>query len=124
MNIAAIQDMLLRNRDASLVSTIVTYAIVAVGLYKMFQKAGVTEWLAFIPFVNLWKLTKITCGSALWLLLILIPCMGILVFAIFLAVKIAPAYGRGVGTVLLTIFLAPVAYLYLGFGEARYEGPK
>ncbi len=124
MNIASIYDMLLRHRDASLLSTIVTYVIVAIGLYKMFQKAGVPEWLAFIPFVNLWKLTKITCGSALWLLLILIPCVGLLVFAIFLSVKIAPAYGKGVGTVLLTIFLAPVAYLYLGFGDARYQGPQ
>ena len=124
MDIAGVYELLMRHRDVSLVTSIVTYAIVAIGLYKMFQKAGITEWLAFVPIVNAWQLTKIACGSGWWLLLVLIPCVGPLVYAIYLAVKIAPAFGKGIGTILLTIFVAPVAYLYLGFGDARYQGPQ
>ena len=123
-DIAAYNELLARYKTGSLVTSIITYVVVAIGLYKMFQKAGIEEWTAFIPIVNAWQVTKLACGSGLYLLLILIPCVGPFIYAIFLAVKLAPAFGKGIGTTLLLIFLAPIAYLYMGFGDAQYQGPQ
>lgn len=122
--IAAYNDILAKYRTSSMIYSIICFVVIAVGLYKMFQKAGITEWYAFIPILNAWETTKIACGSGLYLLLILIPCVGPLIYVIFLAVKLSPAFGKGIGTTLLLIFLAPIAYLYLGFGDAQYRGPQ
>ena len=85
-DIAAYNELLARYKTGSLVTSIITYVVVAIGLYKMFQKAGIEEWTAFIPIVNAWQVTKLACGSGLYLLLILIPCVGPFIYAIFLTI--------------------------------------
>ena len=56
-------------------------------------------------------------------LLLLIPIVNI-VIGIMLDIKLAKAYGGGVGMILLCIFLPTIAYLILGFGGAEYIGPQ
>ncbi len=105
-------------------SGLVSYVITSIGLMKMFEKAGVTNWYAWIPFLNLYWITKIATGNGWLFLLILIPCVGALIYTILLAVKLAPAYGCGGGMIALLIFFPWIAYLIMGFGSAQYVGPQ
>ena len=91
---------------------------------EVFEKAGVTSWYAWIPFLNSYKITEIAVGNGLFFLLMFIPSVGSLIWVIILGVKLAPAFGKGTGITILTIFLTPVAYLILGFGDAQYVGPQ
>lgn len=106
------------------VCLIVFYVIEAIALMKIFEKAGVTSWYAWIPFLNSYEITKIACGNGWLFLLALIPCVGSLIWVIFLAVKLAPAFGQGGGMIALLILLTPIAYMVLGFGSAQYQGPQ
>ena len=109
---------------AEIVGGLIGYVIMCVGLMKMFEKAGVTGWYAFVPILNSYWVTKIATGNGWLFLLALIPCVGSLIYCILLAVKLSPAFGCGVGTTIGLIFIPGIMYLVLGFGSAQYVGPQ
>ena len=37
----------------------------APGLYKMFQKAGIPAWKAWVPFLNTWEIVKAARGRTM-----------------------------------------------------------
>ena len=84
----------------------------------------VTSWYAWVPFLNVYWLTKIATGNGWLFLLILIPCVGSLIWAILIAIKLAAAFGQGGGMIALLILLPLIGYLVLGFGGAQYQGPQ
>ena len=43
------------NSTASSGSSTIWYIIMAVGLWKMFEKAGEPGWIGFVPFYNQYK---------------------------------------------------------------------
>jgi hypothetical protein len=102
----------------------IVYVVEALALMKMFEKAGVTGWYAFVPILNSYWVTKIATGNGWLFLLALIPCVGSLIYCILLAVKLSPAFGCGVGTTIGLIFIPGIMYLVLGFGSAQYVGPQ
>lgn len=108
----------------SLIFSLIIYVISAVALMKMFAKAGVTSWYAWVPFLNAYWLMKIATGNGWLFLLALIPCVGSLIVLILLAVKLAPAFGYGGGMIALLIFFPFIAYLVIGFGSSQYVGPQ
>lgn len=108
----------------SIIGSIVGYVLMAIGLMKMFEKAGVTSWYAWIPILNIYWLTKIATGNGWLFLLCLIPCVGSLIWCILTAVKLAPAFGKGGGYIVGLIFIPNIMYLVLGFGDAQYMGPQ
>ena len=102
----------------------IVYVVEAIALMKVFEKAGVTSWYAWVPFLNVYWLTKIATGNGWLFLLILIPCVGSLIWAILIAIKLAAAFGQGGGMIALLILLPLIGYLVLGFGGAQYQGPQ
>jgi signal peptidase I len=48
----------------------------AVGLFKMFQKAGIPGWKAFVPFLNTWEIVKAAHISRHWWFWQFIPIVG------------------------------------------------
>jgi len=48
----------------------------AVGLYKMFEKAGVAGWKAFVPFYNTWIMVQLAQRRKHWVFWQLIPIVG------------------------------------------------
>lgn len=113
-----------RIRDILAFSTLLQHIIVSLGVYKIFQKAGINEYLAFIPVINMFFLTKIACGEGWFILLKLIPCVGSIIVGIYIGIKLPPAFGKGIGMILLTIFFYPIAFLIIGFGGSQYHGPQ
>ena len=103
---------------------VIVYIVEAIALMKIFEKAGVTSWYAWIPLLNAWWVTKIATGNGWLLLLCLIPCVGSLIWLILVAVKLSGAFGCGGGMIALLILLPLIGYLVLAFGQAQYQGPQ
>ncbi|MGS0561378.1 DUF5684 domain-containing protein [Microbacterium aurugineum] len=100
---------------------LVFYILVAVGLWKVFTKAGYPGILAIIPIVNLIFLVKIAGMSGWFALLYLIPIAN-LVLAIIVAFKLGARFGKGGVFSFFLLFLFPyIGYLILGFGDSRYS---
>ena len=100
---------------------LVFYILVAVGLWKVFTKAGYPGILAIIPIVNVVFLVKIA-GMSGWLaLLYLIPIVGF-IFGIIVAIKLGERFGKGGLFSFFLLFVFPyIGYLIIGFGESRYR---
>ena len=90
-------------------------------LYKIFEKAGIESWKAFIPFYNYFVLYELVWGNGFYALLLLIPIANIIVSAIT-AIKLAKAFGKGTGFAVGIFFIPIVFEGILAFGDAKYEG--
>ena len=95
--------------------------ILLVGYFKLFQKAGQSGILAFIPFVNLLVMAKIAKVPLIALVLMLIPFVNG-IFALYFGYKFVNAYGFGFLGYLAYLFLNPIFIVYAGFSEnVRYQ---
>lgn len=99
-------------------------AVVAlIGMWKMFEKAGKPGWAAIVPFYNFYCLYDIAFGNGWLFLLMFVPCVGV-VFSIMCNIKLAKAFGEGVGFGIGLTLLPFIFTLILGFGSAQYYGPN
>lgn len=133
----------------SIIVPLLIYIASAIGLMKMFDKAGEKSWKAWIPFYNTYLLFKL-CWETKWFwpivagtiivvvfgnlkfgvgdprpvifaVLIVIVAIGMFVLRCFLANFISKAYGKTIGWTIGLIFIPWLFYLFLGFGEAKYK---
>lgn len=122
-------DVLLAQDDGGLLSTIlfllylVFIVLVIAGFWKTFAKAGKPGWAAIVPFYNIIVLLEIAGRPLWWIILFLVPCVNIVVTFI-VSIDVAKSFGKdaayGVGLALLPFVFYPI----LGFGDARYQGPR
>lgn len=105
------------------VFSLIFYILVAVALWRVFDKAGYPGILAIIPIVNLFVLVKIA-GFSAWLgLLYIIPIVNV-VFGIIVAIRVGRGFGKGgVFSFFLLWLIAFVGYFIIGFGRATYTKP-
>ena len=94
--------------------------VTIIGMWKVFEKAGREGWKAIIPFYNMYVLTEISGQNGWLFLLCLIPGVGALIWSIMVSIKLAPAYGKDTAFAVGLILLAPIFYMILGFGSAKY----
>lgn len=105
----------------SLIIGIVVALVMIAGMWKMFSKAGEPGWASIIPFYNAYVLFKITWGSGIKFLLLLIPIANIVV-VIMTQIKLAKAFGKSTGFAVGLILLSPIFYVILGFDSSEYLG--
>lgn len=105
----------------NIVLSIIVAIVFVVGMWKMFVKAGEAGWASIIPIYNIYVLFKITWGSGIKFLLLLIPIVNIFI-SIKTQIKLAKAFGKSGGFVAGLIFLTPIFYAILGFSDAKYLG--
>lgn len=105
------------------------YVLGAIGLWKMFEKAGDQGWIGFVPFYRNYKLCeKVMNDPWYWLRLFVVvfPVIG-WILAIYFQYQIgratAKAYGQTEGWAWGYTFLTPVFYVITGFGNYEYYGP-
>lgn len=108
---------------ASLFIVLIICVLILAGYWKVFEKAGLAGWKCLIPFYSSYCVCRIALGNGILFLLGLIPCVGI-IFNIYLSIKLANAFGKGVLTGLILFFISPIGYPYLGFSDAKYIGPQ
>jgi hypothetical protein len=89
-------------------------------MWKIFEKAGEPGWAALIPIYNIIVLIKIAGKPLWWFVLMLIPIVNFIV-AVILTLAVAKNFGKGTGYAMGMLFLAPVFYPMLAFGDSRYQ---
>ncbi len=91
-------------------------------MWKLYQKAGYPGWAAIIPIYNAIVLIQIARKPIWWILLYLIPLVNIII-AIIVTHNVSVNFGKGAGFTLGLIFLGPIFYPILAWGEAEYQQP-
>ena len=94
-------------------------AVLIIGIWKVFTKAGKPGWASIVPIYNMMVMAEITGKPNWWGLLPLIPFVG-LIFTIMIMHGVAEKFGKGIGMTILMIF--GIGWLILGFGSAQYQG--
>ena len=113
---------------------IVWLAVAVLGvaaMWKIFTKAKQPGWAAIVPIYNVYILLKVVGRPGWWLLLFLlsvIPFVGWLVvvaLSLIIALDLGRAFGKDTVFSVVGLWLfSLVGYLILGFGDAKYLGPK
>ena len=96
-------------------------AIIA-GWWMIFTKAGEDGWKSIIPIWNLLIILKIVGREWWWVILFLIPVVGLVIW-IIVALDLAKSFGRGTGFGIGLAFLGFIFAPILGFGSDTYRGP-
>jgi len=95
------------------------------GLAKMFQKAGVASWKAYVPFYNTWVMQDLARRPKHWVFWQFIPVVGWFITpGIF--IEFVKLFGRfSLGDHTLASLFAPFYFPYLGYSDkVRYIGPE
>ena len=101
--------------------TIAYFVFAMAGIWKTFEKAGEPGWACIVPFMNFYKLFKISLGIGWLFLLVFIPGVNFIMF-IIIGIKMAQVFGRGILFGLGIAFLPGIFYMILGFGSSTYQG--
>ena len=109
------------NNPASYISGVVIYILSIIAMWRIFTKADRSGWMSIIPFLNMYILCKIALGNGWWFLLLFVPIVNV-IFYIYLNIKLAYAFGRGIGFAIGLILLNTIFILILGLGDSRYTG--
>jgi hypothetical protein len=99
---------------------LVVLAVVVIGMWKVFEKAGQPGWAAIIPIYNVYVLTQIAGRDIMWFILALIPVVNI-VAAIVISIDLARKFGQGTGFGIGLALFPFIFYPILGFGSAQYN---
>ena len=121
---------------------LVRYLLTAIGYSKMYRKAGVAGWKAFIPVYNTYNNYKISwtgkmffLSAALYILLsvlsnsamlaaqlaVIAAGIALIVVVVKQNVKMAKLFGKGAGTGIALIFVPGITSLILGLGKAEFK---
>ena len=114
------------SNEVGAVVVVIYLAVIIVslaGMWKVFAKAGKPGWGAIVPIYNIVLLLEIVGKPIWWLLLLFIPCVGIVV-SVILFIELAKCFGKGAGFGLGLALLSPIFFPLLGFGDAKYRGPQ
>ena len=122
--------------------TVIRYLLIGLGFSKMYRKAGIAPWKAFIPVYNSYNNYKISWNSKMFFLsaalyILLNTLMGVEALALQLAaaaagialivvdmkqnIKMAKLFGKGAGTGIALIFFPGITALILGLGKAEFQ---
>jgi hypothetical protein len=114
----------------ALIFALIAYVIVALLMGRIFKKAGVEQWKAWVPVYNQWVFLEIG-GQKGWIallsLLAVIPFVGVigsivaLVFACIAAYNIGLKLQKEGWFVILYILVSPVWLVWLAFDSSRWN---
>ena len=92
-------------------------------LGKVFKKAGLAWWKAWVPFLNNWKLFEIGGQKGFWSIFLYIPALNIigLVMMIVAIYNINLKFGHGVGMTILAALLSPIWLSMLVLGKDQWN---
>lgn len=103
--------------DGVLIFIVISLIASLVGLMKIFEKAGYTGWMAWIPFYNAYIWVKIIEKPMWWLLFAFMPFINVFMWFLF-SVETAKTFNKNLLWEQGLAAVFPYAYLpYLGFSE-------
>jgi len=106
------------------------YFIIIVGIYvvssillgRIFKKAGVPAWIAWVPFYNNWKLLELGDQAGFWSVLSVLPIVNLvsIVFMYIAMYHIGLKLGKSGAFVLWAIFLPIVWLIWLAVDHSKW----
>ena len=108
----------------ALIGALIGYVINSFLLGRIFKKAGVEQWKAWVPIYNAWVTFELGNQKGWVALLFLVPVVNIiaLVFYFIAAYHIGLKLGKEGVFVLLAIFLPIVWLAWLAFDKSTWKG--
>jgi hypothetical protein len=106
--------------------SVIFYVVSAFLLSRIFNKAGVAGWKAWVPVYNGWILLELGGQQGFWAVLALIPVVNI-VSAVFMYIAmyhIGLKLGKEGAFVLLAIFLPLVWFVWLAVDNSTWKKTK
>ena len=102
---------------------IIAYIVNAIFLGKIFKKAGIESWIAWVPIYNNWKMLEIGGQKGYWSVLALLPVVQIasIVFVIIAMYNIGLKFGKTGGFVALAILLPFVWVIWLAIDTSVWN---
>ncbi len=121
---AAVMSMFIFFIVFGLIVAVVSYVVSAFLLSRIFKKAGVEGWKAWVPVYNMWILLELGDQKGFWAVLAIIPFVNIVsvVFMIIAEYNIGLKLGKEGWFVLLAIFLPLVWMIWLAFDKSTWKG--
>ena len=94
-----------------------------IGLYKIFEKANIAPWKAFIPIYNFWELGKLINRPKWWAFIMIVPGVNLIMYGVY-GFHIARAFKKRMTNDLVYAAVMPYLYFaYLGFNkDIKYFG--
>lgn len=107
----------------TLFASLIGYVIHAILLGLIFKKAGVPQWIAWVPFYNVWKTLELGGQQGFWAVLLIVPFVNIasLVFIYIAMYHIGLRLQKEGWFVLLAIFLPLVWSIWLAFDNSKWQ---
>ncbi len=96
--------------------------LAAIGIWKIFTKAGIPGWHSLIPILNIYDLCKIALRDNVGLFTVLSIVLPV-VF-VYPCIKLAKAFGKGTGFGIVLFLFSFIGFPILGFGDDQYLGPQ
>ena len=105
---------------------IISYIITSFLLGRVFKKAGVPQWAAWVPIYNTWKILELGNQQGFWALFAIIPFVNIVtvIFMYIAMYHIGLKFKKEGWFVLLAIFLPLVWLIWLGFDDSTWPREK
>ena len=124
------------------IGALIRYLMISIGYSKMYRKAGVAGWKAFIPVYNTYNNYKISwtgkmffLSAALYIatgflgtftegamaLVSMAASIALIVIVVKQNLKMAKRFGKGAGTAIALILFPGITSLILGFGKAEFQ---
>jgi uncharacterized protein DUF5684 len=110
----------------ALLTAAVMYVIISLLLGRIFKKAGVPGWKAWVPVYNTWTMLELGGQKGYWSVLALIPFIGIIasVFLYIAMYNIGKKLGKEGAFVLWAIFVPLVWYVWLAVDSSKWSKSK
>ncbi|MDX2776645.1 DUF5684 domain-containing protein [Streptomyces caniscabiei] len=104
----------------------VMYVVMSLLTMRIFKKAGVEGWKAWVPFYNHWILLELGNQKGFWAVLTIVPLVNIVsaVFTYIAMYHIGLKLGKDGAFVLWAIFIPIVWYIWLAVDDSTWEGRK
>lgn len=105
---------------------VIAYVLGAFLLSRIFKKAGVESWKAWVPIYSSWVVLELGGQKGFWAVLGLVPFLNIVsgIFMLIAMYHIGVRFGKDGAFVLLAIFIPIVWYAWLAFDSSTWNGPR
>jgi len=88
-----------------------------IGLYKIFEKAGIAPWKALIPIYNFWEVGKLINRPKWWAFIMIVPGVNLIMYGVY-GFHLARAFKKRMTNDLVYAAIMPYLYFaYLGFNK-------
>ncbi len=116
--------MSLHDLSVILLISLLMVMLPSIGLAKMFEKAGIPSWKAYIPFYNTWEMLQAARFKKHWFFWQFIPVVGWFI-TLWIFVEFVKLFGKFTFLQHAATVLVPFLYFpYLGYSaNERYIGP-